>query len=289
MLRLLIAVTFLISSSVYGWFDAAHMTSSWITWQNLKPDVRREVKLLIREFQNVEPKTDDFVRSSSWMDGVKGRGLWVTGYWHTISEESVKNGKVHGPYQQHGVWLVNEAVDTLSSTKSSMFSRAFMLRALIHVSQDLHSPMHVCDDRDDRPESSKKCYKAFRISPVKFHDETIDNLASLWDSGVLAFPPDRMEDKKANRNIARFSKKLLARTDKAALPDLNELNPLKWATESLEIQKQFALKGIRSGSALSAEYIKEGQRISEQRIVIAGYRLANLLNHIFEKNSELGS
>ena len=283
MLRILIAAGFLISTSVHAWFDAGHMISSWITWQNLKPDTRREVQLLIKELSHAEPKISDFVRASTWMDKVKSRGLWVTGYWHTISKESVQKAEIRGPFQQHGVWLVNEAVDTLSSSNSTRFNQAFMLRALMHVSQDLHSPMHICDDRKNRPDSSKKCYKAFKISPLDFHNENIGNLASLWDSGVLSFPPDRMSSRKVSQNIARYSKKLLARTDTTSLPNLNELNPLQWAVESLDIQEQFALKEVTPGSTLTGDYIEEGQRISEQRVVTAGYRLANLLNSIFHK------
>ncbi len=283
MLRILIAAGFLISTSVHAWFDAGHMISSRITWQNLKPDVRKEVQLLIEEFSHVEPKSNDFVKASTWMDDVKSRGLWVTNYWHTISKESVQKAEIRGPSQQHGVWLVNEAVDTLSSSNSTRFSRAFMLRALMHVSQDLHSPMHICDDRKNRPDSSKKCYKAFKINPLDFHNESLSNIASLWDSGVLSFPPYRMDSPKVSQNIARFSKKLLARTDKTSLPNLNELNPLQWAVESLDIQEQFALKEVTPGSTLTDNYIKEGQKISEQRIVTAGYRLANLLNSIFHK------
>lgn len=71
---------------------------------------------------------------------------------------------------------------------------------------------------------------------------------------------------------------LLARHSQSKLPyDTNDLNPKHWAADGLKISQDFLYKGVSSGKALSSSYISEGSTIAEQQIVVAGYRLANVI------------
>jgi hypothetical protein len=59
--------------------------------------------------------------------------------------------------------------------------------------------------------------------------------------------------------------------------DAANLNPHDWANESFAFSKSFVYNGVKESGVLSEEYVKKGQEISKHRIVLAGYRLANLL------------
>ena len=282
LIRFLIGVFFLISgSTVYGWYDAGHMSSSWITWQLLTPDARKESQRLINILSEAEPATSDFIVASAWMDSIKQNGFDATMFWHTVSAKQVDDGLPAGPSAQNGVWVVEKAIKALSNPYSSDFSKAFMLRVLLHAGQDLHSPMHVCNDEPDRPPEHDKCYKSFRIETVPFKGEFITNIASLWDSGVTAFPPTRSYDENAKKDISIYSQPLFQRV-KVDRDLVSELEPMVWAKESLALQRNFALKGVKNRQALSPDYLQQGRLLSEQRIVLAGYRLAGVLNNAFK-------
>jgi len=58
------------------------------------------------------------------------------------------------------------------------------------------------------------------------------------------------------------------------------MNPKDWADESYRIAKTDAYHIPYKGKP-STQYIKKGQKIIKQRIALAGYRLAYLLNELY--------
>ncbi len=219
----LMAALFL--SPAFSWYDSGHMISSWIAWQNMTPAARQRSQELLDVLKEAEPKTRRFIIASTWMDTIKKEGLAVTRYWHTVSEDQVTHGLSNGPEKQNSIWVAQEAIKTLSSSTSSHFAQALMLRALIHISQDLHSPLQICDDKKDRPPEHEKCYKAFSITPIDYQGEQLTNLAALWDSGLTAFPPVRSNHPEAEKVISVYARQLLLEVPLQKLPDLKEINP----------------------------------------------------------------
>ncbi|MFN7097263.1 MAG: S1/P1 nuclease, partial [Gammaproteobacteria bacterium] len=59
-----------------------------------------------------------------------------------------------------------------------------------------------------------------------------------------------------------------------------DLSPMDWAQESYLLDKTVVYH-IKPNAQPTATYIAKGQVIAEQRIALAGYRLANVLNQIF--------
>lgn len=268
-----------------AWYDSGHMASSWIAWQQMTPHARQQTQKLLDVFKDIEPATDNFVIASTWMDAIKDGGMKSTRYWHTISEHQVKYGLLTGPEGQNGVQQANESIKVLKDENSVLFAKAFHIRSLLHVIQDLHSPLQICNDSLSKPPEAKKCYQGFTFSAVPWHGEMIKNLAALWDTGVLAFPAVRHYDPNATAVVAEYSRQLLEKHPLSTLPDQTSIDPLSWAQESLKLQKGFALRGIKSGGSLSEEYISQGKVLAEQRVVIAGYRMAYLLNQIFQSGA----
>ncbi|WP_252176879.1 S1/P1 nuclease [Endozoicomonas sp. 4G] len=268
-------------SPVHAWFDSGHMISSWIAWQNMTPIARQRSQELLDVLKEAEPQTHSFIIASTWMDAIKKEGLAVTGYWHTVSDDQVVNGLANGPQQQNGIWVAEQAIKTLSNPDSSNFAQALMLRALIHISQDLHSPLHICDDRKERPPEHGQCYKAFAIAGVKYEEEQLTNLAALWDSGLTAFPSVRSYHPGAEKMIAEYSRQLLLDVPRHTLSNLKDSHPANWARESLHIQRTLVLDQIRPGEPPSKDYLLRGQQVSKERIVTSGYRLAEILNQAF--------
>ncbi|WP_461535035.1 S1/P1 nuclease [Spongorhabdus nitratireducens] len=284
-IALLLWPTLLLPSPAQAWFDAGHMASSWIAWQQLTPETRKQVQTYLDVLKDAEPETDNFMVASTWLDNIKQTGLGVTLYWHTASREQAIMGQAEGPANQNGVWIVQQAVRTLENPQASRFAKALMLRALIHVVQDLHQPLHVCDDDPERPYGAAHCYKAFRIRPVQYGHEQLINLHDLWDSALTAAPSVRYNDQQALAQAEQYGKTLLQRVNLEDLPALDETDPKVWVLESEKLLSDFAVSGLKPGQQLSDNYLAVGKQIAEQRLVTAAWRLANLLNRVFDASS----
>ncbi|HEV2764610.1 MAG TPA: S1/P1 nuclease, partial [Pyrinomonadaceae bacterium] len=59
------------------------------------------------------------------------------------------------------------------------------------------------------------------------------------------------------------------------------VDPHDWAVESNQIARSFAYARIREGEAPSKAYEEEARRIVSERMALAGYRLAEVLNRVF--------
>lgn len=53
------------------------------------------------------------------------------------------------------------------------------------------------------------------------------------------------------------------------------MDPMDWAKESYDLAKDNVYVGIKSGDVVTAEYIEKNTALAENRIVLAGYRLAH--------------
>ena len=113
-------------------------------------------------------------------------------------------------------------------------------------------------------------------------------LHRLWDALVTS-----SNNARALRNLAT---ELRARFPRAALTELESVEPEAWAKESFEIAAKIAyqngaLRGTPKGQrkdcrdvtdaqVLPNGYLKMARQIADRRMMLAGYRLASLLERI---------
>lgn len=58
------------------------------------------------------------------------------------------------------------------------------------------------------------------------------------------------------------------------------LDSRAWASDAFDLSTAFVYAGVVENGALSDAYVKEGRAIAEKQVVLAGYRLANLLKSL---------
>ena len=111
------------------------------------------------------------------------------------------------------------------------------------------------------------------------------NLRGFWDNGagLLKTVIARPLNADGLAKIAHLKQQVTA----ACPPDtvegeLEEKSPRKWAEESLEVAKGYAY-GISPQEVPSKEYIYQSQEQIKRRLALAGYRLAAVLNDLFDK------
>ncbi len=146
---------------------------------------------------------------------------------------------------------------------------AYDLPWLVHLTGDIHQPLHVTSRfLKSQPKGDAGGNFVF-VQPG-------GNLHSLWDDG--AAPRDL-----GDAGIVRRAREI---TDENPASGPLSLDPVDWAAESFELdQSSVYTFGLETGSKekpliLPAGYEQKAKRIARQRVAIAGYRLAEVLNKL---------
>lgn len=134
------------------------------------------------------------------------------------------------------------------------------MRLLIHYAGDIHQPLHCTALVNEKYPSGDRGGNSFPITPIG----DINELHAAWDSilyeypgyPVLPFSDDDWES--LGKNASRMFDQYPIDKDQA-----NDLEPVNWATESLDISRSFVYKNVKENNTLSASYIKKGKTIAE--------------------------
>jgi hypothetical protein len=142
---------------------------------------------------------------------------------------------------------------------------------LVHLTGDVHQPLHVTSRfLKSQPKGDAGGNFVFV--------QAGGNLHSLWDDA--AAPRDL-----GDADIIRYAQRITA--EYPASSPLS-LDPVDWAAESLELDKSSVYTfGLETGSKekpviLPAGYEEKANHIARQRVAIAGYRLAGVLNKLLQ-------
>jgi hypothetical protein len=161
---------------------------------------------------------------------------------------------------------------------------------VLHLCGDIHQPLHACELFSPEFPGGDQGGNAFIVLKTPPYPDSRSKLHLIWDS-----LPGDFEDRDIEGYIAeglrmdpRFSrdnlKQMLAVTDFMA-----------WANESHDLAVKYAyldgkLKGANSqmdsdpdrpAPGLPRGYMENAEEIGNQRLILAGYRTADLLNSIF--------
>jgi hypothetical protein len=111
------------------------------------------------------------------------------------------------------------------------------------------------------------------------------SLHGLWDSGVGLFKKYPLPLKNSDRQeIAQFASTIMHEYPPPYFSNQVYEKALNvWAQESFNIAHEAVYSDITEHTAPSAFYINRGQIVSQQQLALAGYRLAILLNQIFDQ------
>ena len=281
-----------------AWDAGGHELVASVAWDRLNPKARNEVAQLTREIANPE-KAYTPISVSCWMDDIrKGpadmpyHGMFAS--WHYIdipidSRDPMPAFEPGDDTDEHGnvVQALKRAVTVLRGGADPYIkSKAIACAMVMHLVGDIHQPLH--------------CATKYFLSGGQLHqdnggnkEEVINgppaspgsppfNLHYFWDaayrasfdstSGNVAFDPEcRIEEIKA-----------------VPLPPNAKLDPDfdQWAKESNAIARDFVYPDItatdnRKLCRLSSEYVAKARTIARGQLLLAGYRLAALLNGIF--------
>ncbi|MEM8931238.1 MAG: S1/P1 nuclease [Acidobacteriota bacterium] len=268
-----------------AWAPAGHMVIAQIAHERLSPTARAEADRLIGLLADFEPRYDDFVTASTWLDAIRGAGWRSFDRWHYVDLPFNADGigQVSGPSADNAITAVREAIRVLEDPAAPDLSKAFMLRVLIHVVGDLHQPLH-CVSRYtvEQPDGDR--------GGGRFDLPEADggNLHRLWD-GALGLLPDLVADAEGRRRVPELVEELERSVPETQRGDLRNLDPEAWAREGFRLATTHVYTGLTPGRPVPEVYRFKGQLVVRRRLLVAGLRLTHLLEQLFGADSDVGS
>ena len=233
---------------VMAWGAQGHQVVATIALARLSAPARAEVDRLL----SLEPGAT-LASIATWADENRDP---PTASWHYVNfpRNSCRyDAKRDCPDGQCVVEAINRQAEVLASRAPDR-ERLLALKYVVHFVADVHQPLHA-GHADDRGGNTYQLRA--------FGDGT--NLHALWDFGLI---------RSLNESPQAMSRRLL-RIPLA--PDLSDSLASRAAEESCQIVQ---MPGFYPERALSSSYGQQFVPVMEQRLTLAGVRLAALLNRV---------
>lgn len=307
------ALVFLLAGSVHAWNAAGHRTIAYIAYRNLKQGTRERVDLLLQSHPDyarwvegvpVERRPlEAFLHASVWADEIKGDprykneprdaapeeppsypDMFRHQNWHYVDEPlsgdfaAVKiDDGLNRDWRKPPTVLsqIPAMKSTLADKRTSDAAKAWALAWLIHLTGDVHQPLH-CVSRYSLDTATGKMADDAGGNRVRLLGPA-HNLHAYWD--------DLMEEDASVAAVKELGDGLMATN----VPAKGKTNEKDWQAEGAGLAVDFVYPGLagakmENGSlAVPRQYRVVATAVAGHRIAAAGYRLAQTLNKLASK------
>lgn len=301
-----------------AWNGTGHQVIAEIAWRNLTPAVRDKVLTLLKQHPHfarrldaTEPNSEPvdyalrvFQHAATWPDMMRSARGDEKEYhhpaWHYVDFPIILEGTDRekltlpptsdklepGKPPENVLQALEWCQERLKNPEATATEKAVALAWIEHLVGDIHQPCHAVGlFSNDYPAGDK----GGNLFMVKYHGN-VTNLHTFWDDllgGYMSFKLiDAVTDKVVEEHPRASLEKELAVT-----------KPTDWAAESFATARDVVygggkLKGVTRDAStadkgattpdLPEGYDKAARDAAHLRAALAGYRLANAINAIFE-------
>jgi S1/P1 Nuclease len=296
-----VVVAFSIANTASAWNKAGHMVSGAIAYAALKQD-NSEVHAKVVQLLKAHPQFADhwskrledapdgdrdlmlFMLAARWPDDIRDNADYHHSRWHYINMPFKPDGQPDSvvtlpPDPDNIVRAFEQNLAIVASATASDDQKATSLCWIFHLIGDGHQPLHSVSlyttdfPRGDRGGNSINIR-------VKSTSASVINLHKFWDDLIIG-----SENTRAVRNKAT-ELRLRQEFAREQLTELQEKSFENWVKrESFKLAKEVVYRnGLIAGGpdpsqplVLPEDYIPQAKAVGERRIVLAGYRLSEVL------------
>jgi len=266
----------LIFANAYAWNSVGHRLVAQIAYDKLSP---RAISIFNRYNRYVDQPNSKYgprtlVGSAAWLDSQRRADqLWMQPMHYINIPFSRDNTPLLPPKKLNAVVSIEQARQVLESSMASDYDKGFYLRVLLHVVGDIHQPMHSVSLYSARTRNGDKGGNMYHLK----NNPVADNLHAYWDRGGGSL----IRNKAYSVSALRRRAKLIEKRWPCDAQNVS-LSAQNWADESFQIAVNQAYQ-LPYGQKPSGMYQKQVKQTSEQRLALAGCRLAAVLNDIAVK------
>lgn len=268
----------LFTPTVFAWDQAGHKLIAHIAYRHLTLKARMNIDRLTYENpgQNHSPLSR-FVFISTWADWERARGNNIFNSWHYIDLPYADPGfRAKSPEALNVVYGIERCAATLRQPFHTSEEKRIGLKLLVHLVGDIHQPLHNINRYNANHPMGDHGGNAYLI-----HSKTANNLHAYWDLGLGEFRRFQKPSPETEAAIQKYSVGIEERyPENTFIPARLITKPIEWAQEGHDLARMFVYE-LKEKETPSREYHYAGKQIMEQRIAIAGYRLAAMLNQIY--------
>ena len=251
-------------TTAYAWGPKGHDVVAAIAEQNLTPRAKRKISKLL--------DGKSIIYFSSWMDNIQNSPYWEDGYYKTKTWHyaNVDKGETYQTMTKNENGDVVRGLEMLTRELKENYDqltdimRVDYLKMIVHMVGDLHCPMHAGRLTD---------LGGNRTKVIWFRNET--NLHSVWDS--------KMIDAARSWSYTEWCDHL-DRADRKQRKSIMCGTYEEWFTETVAEAARI-YEYVESSSeivpVLSYQFVYDFSPLLEEQLLLAGYRLAYVLNSIF--------
>ena len=240
-----------------AWGPTGHRVIGQIASRRLSEETRSEVLALLDGASLAEATT--------WMDDVRDNPRWDSlEPLHYVDLDPAVGRFRSCPLRGCLIDALRDAQRTLADDSAPRADRLRSLRLLAHLVGDLHQPLHVAHYAD----------RGGNDVAVEWFGQP-SNLHWVWDTGVLRESGRWLE--LADRLTAELRDARLERDAERWRGG----EPVAWAHESYRLTIEVVYPSAPPGSRLGRDYQAKYAPLAERQLLIAGVRLAALLEAAF--------
>ncbi len=264
------------SPIVFGWSAVGHKIVAQIAYDHLTPDAKKAVNQLTFDPEKHYSGRSRFVYWSTWADWSRDRGDNRFRLWHYIDLPiSYQVAQSRSPNPINAVYGINHCQIVLRNATDSIEDQQTCLKLLIHIVGDIHQPLHASNRFSVNHPKGDQGGNSFQI-----RSRVADNLHAYWDRGLGKFTPLQKRSATTGVRIWQYAEEIQERYPIERFNDTS--SAIGWANEGRSIAESYVYQ-IPEGSTPSKEYHDQGIPVMEERLALAGYRLAAMLNSIYNK------
>lgn len=258
----------LVALNSAAWNIQGHKLVAQIAFDHLTPKAKNmcQTYLSVRSKQSLNAR---FLSASIWADMLRLRNIhWYDSLHYTDIPFSPDNTALPSIDHSNAVWGINQAIQILSSKKTSKADKKTALSLLIHLVGDIHQPLHAATRVTQQLPKGDRGGNLFALGT----NHVGNNLHQYWDKGAGYFTgSSKLPKIKAKAN-------LLEKKWPCALMELPP-NPQQWADAAHQLAIHQAYQ-INPQNIPSKKYQSNTINTVQKQVITAGCQLALILNHI---------
>ena len=249
-----------LASPAFAWGPEGHQIVAGIAARELTQKARAEVGALLGGDARAM-----MVLDSSWADEIRDQRP-ETSSWHYVNIELGSGGDQPGRDCPRGDCVVAQMVRDfalLADPRPSRAQKKEALLFLIHLTADLHQPLHAADRHD---KGGNDLTVRLRGKPLSLHQ--------VWDRDVVSA---------LGYDSERIAADIDARLTPGQKAELEGGTPADWANESLGVAAReiYAQVPPSGRITLAPDYPRREMNLTRLQLTRAGLRLAAMLNRVF--------
>ena len=271
-MKIILTILFFFSAlSAQAWNNHGHGTIAYIAEQNLTPTTREKCHNYINHTLHYY---------ASWLDHWRFTEPYKhTTRWHAVIYD--ENNKMTDQMAM-AVVMVDKIWDKMRDGGYKSLSDSLVadnIKYLIHMVGDMHCPVHIFYESSDGNKNHPynqgySVYWGKKRTKMSFH--------TFWDRGSQYLRP-KWDYKRYRDHLDVYSKK-----QKASVVSGNAHT---WGLEGAVLMRE-PIDLMPAGSyfnQLPTETVERMREICDRQLLVAGYRLAHILNTIFDDGYTLTS